>query len=224
MEKIYEQCAGIDIQKKQVTVCVMSGETKTSRIFSTGESGIQDMVRWLEECRCEAAVLDNRDPLWENLYHTLDQALDETALFVIHREELKERYQDLVRNTRDTDAEWMAYLLSYGLIQAVDLPGAVARNDCKQLRRTRRDMEESLARQLESMADIVEKEKRRLGMDIGALPVHEDLAGEVKELLRSHALPPVRKELLEVGWETVTDLQQGIARMGDLIQAYERKK
>lgn len=224
MDKLYEQCAGIDIQKRQITVCVMSGETKTSRTFGTGESDREDIVQWLRDYDCEAAVMENRNPLWERLYRTLDEALEMTVILVIDWEDMKQLHQVPARQTGGTDAEWMAYLLSYGLIQAIDLPGAAAQGDCKQFRRTKRDFEESLARQTEWVVDIVERERRRLGIDTRALPVHEDLWREVKKLLRSPVVSPMTKETLKFGRGNVTGMQTHIARIEKLIEAYERKK
>ncbi len=223
MEKVYERCAGIDIQKRQITVCVMSGETKTSRTFGIGESDVEDLARWLRDYDCEAAVMENRNPLWERLYRTLDEALELTVILVIDWEEMKQ-HQVPARKAGLTDGEWLAYLLSYGRIQSISIPGAAARGDCKQLRRTKKEFEESLIRQTECVVDIVERERRRLGIDMRALPVHEDLWREVKELLRSPAVSPMTKETLKFGRKNVTDLQTSIARLADLIEAYERKK
>ena len=61
-EVIYERCAGIDVHKKVITVCLRIGRKTEVREFGTLTRELREMVAWLKEKECEMAAMESTVP------------------------------------------------------------------------------------------------------------------------------------------------------------------
>ena len=59
MEVIYKKCCGVDVHKKVLAVCLMSGNKKESRTYGTNTKEIMALVDWLKEKECEAVAMES---------------------------------------------------------------------------------------------------------------------------------------------------------------------
>ena len=64
IEAVIERCAGIDVGRKFVVVCVMVGEAQTTpqyeiRKFLTLNNELEQLRQWLEETGCTHVVMES---------------------------------------------------------------------------------------------------------------------------------------------------------------------
>ena len=61
MKVVYPRCAGIDIHKESMTVCVIvdrqdgSAPEYQKRKLATHQEGVRELISWLEECQGKTA-------------------------------------------------------------------------------------------------------------------------------------------------------------------------
>ena len=64
MELLYERCAGLDVHKKTVTVCLKTQEagrqpTKEIRTYATKTTDLLQMREWLKEQGCTHLAMES---------------------------------------------------------------------------------------------------------------------------------------------------------------------
>ena len=125
-----ERCAGIDVGRKRIDVCVMVGEEKEerkqqTRRFSTLNEDLERMHEWLRENHCTHAVMESTGSYWRPVYNILDDGEMEVLLANSqHVKNLREHKTD--RN----DASWLAHLLRHGMIR----PSFITDRETRELR------------------------------------------------------------------------------------------
>lgn len=77
MEILYRSCAGIDIGKRSVTVCViMSGPSdepaKATRTFGTLTRDLLGLADWLEGAGVTAVAMEATGSYWKPIYNLLE--------------------------------------------------------------------------------------------------------------------------------------------------------
>ncbi len=74
---VIERCAGIDIGRRFLDVCVMVGEaqavpTEEKRRFSTLNEDLERLRQWLEEKGVTHAAMESTGSYWRPIYNVLD--------------------------------------------------------------------------------------------------------------------------------------------------------
>src|SRR5437016_4171623 len=134
LEVKVERCAGIDVNKKFVMVCVMIGlaEQKPAsevRRFGTSVPELNRLKAWLLERGCREAVMESTGSYWKPVFNILEGHLQ---VILANPEQVKALRG---KKTDRTDCRWLAGLLRQGLVQASFIPP----RDIRELRdRTRR--------------------------------------------------------------------------------------
>ena len=77
IEAILERCAGIDVGKKFVVVCVMTGGAKDEprtqiKKFGTIVSELQRLAEWLVAEGCTHAVMESTGSYWKPVFNLLE--------------------------------------------------------------------------------------------------------------------------------------------------------
>ncbi len=126
MEVKYERCAGIDVHKKNMTVCaIVPGEAgqivKVRQSFGTLSEDLQTLSAWLKEQGVTTIALESTGVYWKGLYNLLEGQLE---ILVVNPEHLKKLAG---RKTDRADAEWIADLLRHGLLRGSFIPSALLR-------------------------------------------------------------------------------------------------
>jgi hypothetical protein len=80
IEAVIERCAGIDVGKKFLVVCVMTGsldaEPKTEiRKFGTIVAELELLRDWLVGEGCSHAVMESTGPYWKPIFNVLEDAV-----------------------------------------------------------------------------------------------------------------------------------------------------
>ena len=81
IEAVIERCAGIDVGKKFLVVCVMTGpldvEPKTEiRKFGTIVAELELLRDWLIGERCSHAVMESTGSYWKPVFNILEDSVE----------------------------------------------------------------------------------------------------------------------------------------------------
>lgn len=129
MEVIYKKCCGVDVHKKVLAVCLISGNKRESRTYGTSTKEIMALVDWLKEKECEAVAMESTASYWKPLYNVLEGS--EIHTIVVNAQHMKNTPG---RKTDVKDAEWIADLLRHGLLKPSFIPDKPQRELREQLR------------------------------------------------------------------------------------------
>lgn len=135
MELVNAQCAGLDVHKKTVVVCVRiagpNGKArKETRTFSTMTSDLLALADWLLACGVTHVAMESTGEYWKPVFALLE---GQFTVLVVNAQHIK---QVPGRKTDVKDAEWIAELLAHGLLRASFIPPAPQR-DLRDLTRQR---------------------------------------------------------------------------------------
>lgn len=151
MDVIAERCAGIDVHKEQVTVCVLLGAagkrvSKETRVFATFTKDLLELGQWLTSLGVTEVAMESTGVYWKPVYAVLEsvEGLSLTVGNAQHMKNVPGRKTDM------KDAEWIANLARHGLIRKSYVPPP----DLRQLR--------DLVRYRRSMVQARTSEKNRL--------------------------------------------------------------
>jgi transposase len=160
MEVLVDRCAGVDVHKKSVTVCVMTTEgrkiVKILRQFSTFHRDLVLMGGWLLEQRLTHVAMEATGEYWKPVYEVLEGSFE---LLLANPQHVKNVPG---RKTDPKDAEWLARLLRHGLLRASFIPSKPIR-DLRDLTRLRRKTIEMSARVENRVQKVLEASGIKLG-------------------------------------------------------------
>jgi len=69
---IYRRCAGIDVHKRMIMVCLRIGRKTQLREFGTLTHELREMVSWLKENGCQMAAMESTGSYWKPLYNIFE--------------------------------------------------------------------------------------------------------------------------------------------------------
>jgi len=147
---IYERCAGIDVHKKMIVVALRIGIKVQIRQFGTLTHELKEMTSWLMENECQMAAMESSGSYWKPLYNIFE--LEGLPAMVVNAHHMKAVPG---RKTDVKDAEWIAKLLSQGLLRASFIPDREQR-EMRELTRFRKNQMEERARNLNRLQKMLE--------------------------------------------------------------------
>jgi transposase len=123
MDVLHDACAGLDVHKKTVVVCVLRSSPggipdRQVRTFGTMTAELEQLRDWLIECGCRHVAMEATGAYWKPVYNVLEERGD-LQLQVFNSQHLKTVPG---RKTDVKDAEWIATLLRHGLVRASFIP------------------------------------------------------------------------------------------------------
>jgi transposase len=127
MDVMVARCAGLDIGKSEVVVCVRvpgSGRQRRSEIrtFATFTGQVERLADWLAEQQVSQVVMEATGQYWKPVWDVLAERGFELML-------VNARHVKMVpgRKTDVADAAWLAELLEHGLLRGSFVPPMVIR-------------------------------------------------------------------------------------------------
>ncbi len=104
---VLERCAGIDIGKKFLVACVMTGpadgEPKTElRRFGTTVSELEHLRSWLQSEGCTHAAMESTGSYWKPVFNILEGAVE---VILANAQQVKARKG---HKTDPNDSAWLA--------------------------------------------------------------------------------------------------------------------
>jgi transposase len=153
MKVLYKRCAGLDVHKDEVVVCVRivtrSKATHDVRRFATTTRGLLELVDWLEENVCTHAAMEATGVYWKPVWHMLEGHVDIVLANAAHIRNVPGRKSDVL------DAVWIADLLAHGLIQASMVPPTRILG-LRDLTRTRKQLTREVGQHTQRLQKILE--------------------------------------------------------------------
>lgn len=139
IEAVIERCAGIDVGRRFVVVCMMLGEANAVplheiRKFFTLNKELEELRKWLEENQCTHVVMESTGSYWKPIFHVLDDGKLQVVL--ANSQQVKNlRGHKTDRN----DSRWPAHLLRHGMIRRSFIPPREVR-ELRDLTRRRKQL------------------------------------------------------------------------------------
>jgi transposase len=162
MEVFHERCAGLDVHKDSVYVCVLIGQgrgfEKRKRKFGTFHHQLLELRQWLVELGCTHVLMESTGVYWMPIYNVLEGYVEMVVGNAQHIMNVPGRKTD------ESDAEWLAKLLRYGLVKPSFVPPRQIR-ELRQMTRYRR----ALIQERSSEQNRVEKHLQIAGVKLSSV-------------------------------------------------------
>src|SRR5215468_1111195 len=170
MDTLYPRCAGIDVHKDNVVVCVRCCDCpgkvfEEVRTFSTMTRDLLALSDWLANHGVTHVAMESTGVYWKPVFNIL---AGRVKVILVNAEHIK---QVPGRKTDVKDCEWLAQLLQHGLLKASFVPPAPTR-ELRDLTRQRTQ----LVREAASVANRVQKVLEDANIKLGS--VASDVLGE----------------------------------------------
>jgi transposase len=177
MQVVHERCCGLDVHKKTVVACIMTGpEERQVRTFGTVTRELLRLQDWLEQEQIPDVAMESTGVYWKPVFNLLEAA--GMSVIVANARHIKAVPG---RKTDVKDAEWIAELHRHGLIRGSFIPDRGQR-ELRELVRTRRTVIEQRADEARRIQKLLEGANIKLG------DVASDVMGvSAREMLRALA-------------------------------------
>ena len=150
MDRIYDNCCGIDVHKKLIVACFRKGNKQEIREFGATTRELLEMADWLKDGGCEMAAMESTASYWKPLYNILElSGLNAMVVNARHMKAVPGRKTDV------RDAEWIADLLQHGLLQPSYIPDKEQR-ELRELVRYRKSLVGERTRELNRLQKMLE--------------------------------------------------------------------
>lgn len=123
MRIVYEQVAGLDVHKKTVVAAVIvkdeAGQWATyTRTFGTMTADLLALSDWLLQWGVQQVAMESTGEYWKPVFNLLENNFEVLVVNAQHISRVPGRKTD------QSDAEWLAELLQYGLLRPSFIPPA----------------------------------------------------------------------------------------------------
>ena len=162
---VMERCAGIDVARRQLNVCVLTGAAaeepgKEFRQFGTHPAELETLRLWLKDRGCTHVAMESTGSYWKPVFEALEE--DMTVLLA-NAEDIKGRRG---HKTDWLDCEWIAHLLRHGLIRPSFIPPRAVR-DLRDLTRRRRQLIADAASERNRVQKVLDEANVAIGRVLG---------------------------------------------------------
>jgi transposase len=199
MKAVVERCAGIDVGKSVLNVCVMSGAADQDpevelREFVSFNDDLERLRQWLIETGCTHVAMESTGSYWKPVY----AALEDSGVRVIlaNGEDVKGRRG---HKTDWNDCQFLAHLLGHGMIRPSFIPPQAIR-DLRDLTRRRSQILSDATSERNRVQKVMEEANIKLSS------VLSDVFGVSGQLMREKLLEG------EPDLEAIANLAQRKAR------------
>jgi transposase len=175
MEILYTNCAGLDVHKKTVKVCLLTHTSdgqphKAFRTYFTTTEELLQLGDWLKEQGCTHVAFEATGVYWKPVFNLLESSFEILVVNAQHIKAVPGRKTDV------KDAEWIADLLQHGLLKASFIPSGPQR-ELRDLTRYRVRLTEEKAREVNRVQKTLEDTNLKLG------DVVSDIMGKASRMI-----------------------------------------
>jgi transposase len=161
IEVILERCAGIDIGKRFVVVCLLTGAASEKphvekRQYDATVGELEKLREWLVSEGCTHVVVESTGSYWKPVFNVLEKSVTVVLANPVHVKNLRGHKTDR------KDSAWLAHLLRHGLIRPSFIPPPEIR-ELRSLTRQRRDLIAAGARERNRVQRLLEEANIKLG-------------------------------------------------------------
>src|SRR5438445_3211466 len=175
MEILYTNCAGLDVHKKTVKVCLLrhTSNDQSHKEFRTYFTTTEELLKlgdWLKEQGCTHIAFEATGVYWKPVFNLLEGNFEVLVVNAQHIKAVPGRKTDV------KDAEWIADLLQHGLLKASFIPSGPQRQ-LRDLTRSRVRLTEEKAREVKRVQKTLEDTNLKLG------DVVSDIRGKASRMI-----------------------------------------
>jgi len=161
---VVERCAGIDVGKRFLKVCVMTGGLSEEPGFEIRKidcsfRGLEELRKWLRAEGVRHVVMESTGPYWVPVFNVLES---DVKVVLANPVEVKNRKG---HKTDAQDSWWLAHLLRHGMIRASFLPPKPTR-ELRELTRRRKKLVEAAAEERNRVQKQLEYGNVKLGNEL----------------------------------------------------------
>jgi len=158
---VIERCAGIDIGKKGLAICVMTGaatgEAQSEiRQFGTTVPELKRAREWIISEQCTDVIMESTGSYWKPVFNILEGSV-QVALANPHEVKMRKG-----QKTDNKDAWWLAHLLRHGMVTASFIPPRPQR-ELRDLTRRRRRLIQATTAEKNRIGKVLEDANVKLG-------------------------------------------------------------
>jgi transposase len=158
---VIERCAGIDVGKTFLTVCLLTGpadgEPKVeTRKVGTFHSDLEALRQWLATERCTHAVMESTGSYWKPVFNVLEASV---TVILANGQDVKGRKG---HKTDWNDCRWLAHLLRHGLVRPSFIPPRPVR-ELRDLTRRRKQVLSNAASERNRVQKVLEEANVKVG-------------------------------------------------------------
>jgi transposase len=126
VDTLYPRCAGIDVHKNNVVVCVRCWDrlgkvSEEIRTFATMTAELLNLSDWLAEQGVTHVAMESTGVYWKPVFNVLEGSAEVILVNAEHIKKVPGRKTDV------KDCQWIAQLLQHGLLKASFVPPAPIR-------------------------------------------------------------------------------------------------
>jgi transposase len=160
MHLVNPTCAGIDVHKKDVKVCLVTRDNagqrrQEVRTFGTMTAQLLLLRDWLQDNGCKVVAMESTGVYWKPIFNLLEGDFEVMLINPTHIKQVPGRKTDV------RDCEWIAELLEHGLLKASFIPPVEIR-DLRDLTRYRRRLVEARASEVRRLQKLLEQANIKL--------------------------------------------------------------
>jgi transposase len=205
MKAVVERCAGIDIAKDVLNVCVMVGPASEEPAVELGKFGtfnaeLNRLRTWLLENGCTHVVMESTGSYWKPIYAVLEDS--DLKVILANGEDVKARRG---HKTDWNDCQFLASLLRHGMVRPSFIPPRAIR-DLRDLTRRRRQLIGDATSERNRVQKVLEEANIKLASVLsdvfgvsGQLMLEKLLAGEPDlEAIANLAQRGARRKIPEI--------------------------
>lgn len=115
MKLVHSCCAGADVGKDEVVVCLRKRDRRKTvrevRRFPTMTRDLLRLADWLAEAGCTHVAMEATGVYWKPVWHILEERFEMVLANAARIKNVPGRKSDM------NDASWIAELLAHGLIE-----------------------------------------------------------------------------------------------------------
>jgi transposase len=161
IKAVIERCAGIDVGKKFLVVCVMTGpadgEARSEvRTFGTTVGDLKLARTWIVEAGCSDVIMESTGAYWKPVFNVLE---GHVRVALANPQEVRARKG---HKTDYKDAWWLAHLLRHGMVTPSFIPPRPQR-ELRDLTRRRRKLLQAASAEKNRVGKVLEDANVKLG-------------------------------------------------------------
>src|SRR5579884_2301271 len=192
MDVVYERCAGIDISKADVKVCIRVPGTgrrrrREVRTFSTMTEDLLAMRDWLLDHHVQVVGMEATGAYWKPVFYLLEHDMECWLLNARHMKAVPGRKTDV------KDAEWICQLVEHGLVSPSFVPPEPIRQ-LRDLTRYRTEIVRERTREAQRLEKLLEDAGIKLSVVVSDL-LGKSARAMLEALIAGERDPTVLSEL-----------------------------
>lgn len=162
---VIERCAGIDVGKKFLAVCVMTGPANEEaqaevRKFGTVRHELESLRKWLQSEGCTHVVMESTGVYWKPVLNVLEDDPQYTLKIILANPQQVKAVTG--HKTDPHDARWLAHLLRHGMIRPSFIPPRAIR-ELRDFTRRRKQMIGIAAEERNRVQKVLEDANVKIG-------------------------------------------------------------